>query len=370
MSEKTLKYGFTTGAAAAGAAKAAALHILKGPVEKIDIPSPANQRIKMLVKESRTADPGLGLACVVKDAGDDAPYDITHGLEIWSQVNLTDDARVVVLGGEGVGIVTKPGLPVGIGEPAINPAPRQMIEDALREVLPPGRGAEVTVSVPMGNNAAQKTLNSKLGIIKGISILGTTGIVTPKSLRAYRASLLQQIDVAMALGHKEIVLVPGNIGEKLAKQILEAPSDAVVQMGDYTGYMLKGAAKKGIEQIIMLGHPGKLVKIAASIFNTHHRVGDARMEVIAAHAGAEGAGKELVESILIGNTTETAVQLLKDAGLLHQTFNRIAKQISAKAAERIESKFKVRTVIVSLEGEVIGADTDVKHVKVETGKKS
>ena len=149
--------------------------------------------------------------------------------------------------------------------------------------------------------------------------------------------------------------------------MLDVPNDAIVQTGDYVGYMIKGAVKKGVEEIIFVGHPGKLVKVAAGIFNTHHKVGDARMEVIAAYAASAGADKELVNAILKGNTTEEAVDLLRKAGILKETFQRIAEQITLKATERVEGKAKVGTVIVALDGEVVGADIPLKKTRVESG---
>ncbi len=281
---RVLRYGNTTGACAAAAAKAALIALLGHPVDRVGVPSPVGVRFEILVKESKRLDENTGKAIVVKDAGDD--IDATDKLEISALVRLTDDGKVTIRSGRGIGIVTKPGLPVPIGEAAINPMPKRMIEQSVQEVLPPGKGAEVTLDIPEGEKVAAKTLNSKLGIMGGLSVLGTTGIVKPLSMEACRRSLVPQIDVALSAGFERVFFVPGNIGERITKQLFNPPEDAIVQMGDFVGYMLDKAKEKGVKEILFLGHPGKLAKVAAGIFNTHHKVADARNEVVAAHAGA------------------------------------------------------------------------------------
>ncbi|MCP8304761.1 MAG: cobalamin biosynthesis protein CbiD [archaeon] len=352
--QKMLRYGITTGTCAAAAAKAAVLTLLGNSVDKVVVPSPLGLRIEIPVKECKRISDYTAVATVIKDAGDD--IDVTNGLEIFATVSLTEDKKIIIKGGKGVGIVTKPGLPVPVGEPAINPIPRRMIEDAIKEVLPSNNGAEAVISIPRGENVAKKTFNVKLGIIKGISVLGTTGIVKPLSIEAYKSSLVSQINIAVAKGYEHIILVPGNIGEKLARKILQAPDDSIVQTGDFVGYMLKKAVDKGIKEITLFGHPGKLVKVTAGIFNTHHKSGDARREVIAAYAGASGADTATIQTILQSNTTEEIIKLLKHKKLLHVTFNKIAEQISLRSMERIENEAKVSTILVSLDGTVVGLD--------------
>jgi len=355
---RVLRYGITTGACAAASAKAALITLLNKPVDRVGIPSPIGIRFEILVKESRKLSENTAVAYVIKDSGDD--IDITNKLEISATVRLTDDGKIVIKGGNGIGIATKPGLPVSIGEPAINPIPRKMIEDAIKEVLPPGKGVEVLLSVIGGERIAEKTLNPKLGVIGGISILGTTGVVKPLSMDAYRRSLISQIDVAIAQGYERIFITPGNIGERLAKQVFKVSEDAIIQTGDFMGYMLNKAVEKGVKEIIILGHPGKLVKLAAGIFNTHHKVGDARKEVIAAYAGANGANKELISMILQSNTTEEIIELLKQNDLLQPTFNEIAKRISLRSMERIENKAKIGAILVSLDGNILGMDENAR----------
>lgn len=358
---RVLKYGNTTGACATAAAKAALITLLHDPVDKVGIPSPLGVRFEILVKECRKLTERTAVAHVIKDAGDDV--DVTDNLKISATVKLTDNGQIVIKSGEGIGIVTKPGLPVSQGEPAINPTPRKMIREGIREVLPNGKGVEVTISVPQGEKVSQKTLNPKLGIIGGISILGTTGVVKPVSKEAYKRSLEPQIDVVIAQEYSRIILVPGNIGEKWAKQILEVPEDVIVQTGDYIGYMLDKAVEKGMKEIMIFGHPGKLVKLAAKVFNTHHKVADARMEVIAAYAGSVGADTKQINRMLQSNTTEEAMELLNKSNLLRSTFDKIAGKICSSALERVENKAKISAVMVSLSGDIVGVNGNLRSMK-------
>ena len=211
-----MQYGITTGATAAAAAKAAAIAITHEPVDHVVIPTPIGLRFEIPVKSSKRLSGDSAQAVTVKDAGQD--IDATDKMEITATVKLTEDGKITIKSGEGVGVVTKPGLQVPIGEGAINPVPRAMITDAIKEALPQGRGAEIIISAPQGANIAKKTMNDKLGVKGGISILGTTGVVKPLSLEACRRSLVPQIDVAIARGYKRIIMVPGNIGERIAKE--------------------------------------------------------------------------------------------------------------------------------------------------------
>ena len=361
VTRRVLRHGNTTGACSAAAAKAALIAILNEPVDRVGVPSPFGIRFEILVKESKKIADDTGVATVVKDAGDD--IDATDKLEISATVKLTDDGKISIHSGKGIGVVTKPGLQVPIGEAAINPVPRRMIEESVKEVLPAGKGAEVTLNIPEGEKVAAKTLNPKLGIIGGLSVLGTTGVVKPLSMEACRRSLVPQIDVAVSAGFERVFFVPGNIGERIAKKLFKPKEDAIVQTGDFVGYMLDKAAEKGVKEIVFLGHPGKLAKVAAGIFNTHHKVADARNEVIAAHAGAVGAGSAVVTSILQANTTEEAITLLKKVGLSEQVFDRIAERVSQRVSERTQHKIKVSVILVSLDGEVLGVDTNARSLE-------
>lgn len=355
------RYGITTGACAAAAAKAALLTLIAKPPEHVSVPTPMGLRLEVQVEGCERLSSESASAWVIKDAGDDA--DITHGLKIVATVKLREDGEIIIKGGKGVGTVTKPGLSVPVGEPAINPVPRMMIEKAVQEVLPQGKGVEVIIEVPDGEKLADKTFNPKLGIVGGISILGTAGVVKPYSVKAYKRSLTPQIDVALACGHKCLFMVPGNIGARFAKQLFKAPEEAIIQTGDFVGYMLRKAAEKGAEKIILLGHAGKLVKLAAGIFNTHHRVGDARLEVIAAYTGVAGASPQLLDRILKANTAEEAAELLKEADLARQVFNLIAEKVRNRCMAKTDGKVEVGVIILSLSGEILGISKNIERVE-------
>ncbi len=353
-----LKYGITTGATAAAAAKAATIAALKEPVERVVIPTPIGLRFEVPVKSSRKLSEDSAEAIAVKDAGED--IDATDKMEIVAIVKLTDDGKITIKSGAGIGIVTKAGLQVPIGEGAINPVPKAMITEAVKEVLPGGKGAEILISAPEGANITKKTMNDKLGIKGGVSILGTTGVVKPLSLEACRRSLVPQIDVAIARGYKRILFVPGNIGERIAKQQFGVPEDAIVQTGDFVGYMLDKAVEKGIKEIILLGHSGKLVKLAAKIFNTHHKVGDSRNEVIASYAGAAGADTKSIRQLLEANTTDEATEILRQSNLIEATYDRIAERVHQRVSDRVENKIKISVVIVAMDGKVLGMDQNAR----------
>jgi cobalt-precorrin-5B (C1)-methyltransferase len=356
-----LKYGITTGASAAAAAKAAVITLTGGCVERVVIPTPIGIRFEIPVKSCKKLDGETATATVVKNAGED--IDVTNGIDITATVKLTDDGKITIKKGMGVGTVTKPGLQVPVGEAAINPVPQKMITDAVKEALPPGKGAEVTVTVPEGEQIAEKTLNAKLGIVGGISILGTTGVVKPLSLEACRRSLVPQIDVAVAHSYARVFFVPGNIGERITKQLFKVPDDQIVQTGDFVGYMLEKAAEKGVKEIVFLGHSGKMVKLAAGIFNTHYKMGDARNEVIAAYAASEGADAKTVNAILSANTTDESTVLLSKANLARPTYDKIAKRIHARLAERTQNKIKFSIIIVSMDGKILGMDENARSLE-------
>ncbi|NOZ59152.1 MAG: cobalt-precorrin-5B (C(1))-methyltransferase [Euryarchaeota archaeon] len=354
---KKLRKGFTTGTCAAAAAKAATLLLRGERRERVSIALPSGERVSLGVAQLEMRE-GVARACVVKDAGDDP--DVTHGALICAEVRRRSGREVVIGGGRGVGVVTKPGLAVPVGEAAINPVPREMIRRAVREAMPEG-GVEVLIEVPRGKELARRTMNPKLGIKGGISILGTSGRVEPWSESAFMRSLVPQIDVALAAGFTEVVLTPGRIGEKNALR-RRVPEDAVVQCGNYVGYMLEQCAERGIEGVLLFGHVGKLVKVAAGIFHTHSRVADARLETLAAYAAEGGAPQELVAKLLRSATAEEAVSLLLSGGFAG-VLNRIAERASLRAGERVEGKLKTGTILINLKGEVVGSDAGARRIR-------
>jgi cobalt-precorrin-5B (C1)-methyltransferase len=211
----------------------------------------------------------------------------------------------------------------------------------------------VEISVPAGEKLAEKTLNPKLGIMNGISILGTTGIARSMNEESYRRSFKLQLDVALAEGYEKLIFVPGNIGEKIAKQILPVEDDQVIQMGNFPGYMLREAAEMNVKHIILLGHAGKLVKLAAGIFNTEHQIADGRKEVIASHAALNGAKQEVVHGVFHSNTTEEMMEILEQENLLKETFTSIARSIKERCQEIFPGKLDV--IIVKMDGTVLNS---------------
>jgi cobalt-precorrin-5B (C1)-methyltransferase len=359
-----LRTGVTTGACAAAAAKAATLTLRGGAVRAVMIKCPTGEQIEIPIEKCEVIGPSSARAIVVKDSGDDDRYDVTHGIEIIASVTLQDGTGVVVKGGEGIGIVTKPGLQVPIGEPAINPVPKMMIIESVKEVIAPNVSAEVLISVPEGNKIANRTYNPRLGIVGGISILGTTGIVRPRSVSAFIATLVAQIDIAVAQGHQRLILVPGNIGEKIARTLLKTSTDEVIQTGDYIGYMIKKAVEKGVREIILLGHAGKLVKLAAGIFNTNYRVADARREVVGAYAAMVGAPRDAIESIMHANTTDEMADTLQRLKLSEATFNLIANSIKERVVQRTSNRIKAYILLVSYDGRILGTDSEARGLDI------
>lgn len=289
-----------------------------------------------------------GTAWVVKDAGDDP--DVTHGLAIGARVEETP-GLFAVHGGLGVGTVTLPGLPISPGEPAINPVPREAILGELRRRFP--AGATATISAPGGEVLAKKTLNPRLGIVGGISILGTTGRVEPWSVEAMRDSLVPQLDVALAQGRTELTFVLGSKGRRLA---VDAGTDErdVVETANELGWMLDRAAERGVARVTLRGHVGKLVKLAAGIFDTHSRVADARLVTLAAYAGAGGVPAEEIRIILGMTTADLAAGHLLELGR-----GDVLAEVASAAAEACRERYglPVDVVLLDREGVVLATSS-------------
>lgn len=361
--DKNLRWGYTTGTCAAAAAEAALVKLLLGEsLAEAPVELPGGGILQVPIK-SVSIDGQCARAEVVKDAGDDP--DVTHGISIFAEAILLPGGDIEITGGRGVGRVTKPGLAVPVGEPAINPVPRQMIVQAARKVLPYGTGARITISVPAGETLAGKTLNGRLGIVGGISILGTSGIVRPMSEEAYLDSLIPQIDQALALGHKVMVLTPGGMGANKAKE-LGFPEDAIIQTSNFIGAMLKECSLRQVEGILLFGHIGKLIKVAAGVFHTHSRVADARRETLAAHAAMCGAPRELILKIMELNTVEASIELMQEHGLM-KVYESIAQWASKRALEAAGDKVRVGTVVYALTGEILGYDHEALSLGRELG---
>lgn len=353
MNKKSQELGITTGTAATAAAVASILH-LKGEndIRRVAIDAPYG-KLEVDIKGVEKLSENKARASVIKRPYNDP--DVTVNIDIIATVQLNKSSKIIIRGGEGVGKVTKPGLPVPPGESAINPTPKKMIKENIKKYLSPGEGATVEISVPEGRRVAKKTMNPRLGIHGGISILGTTGIARPMSSKAYKVSLACQIDIAASRGWKELVFVPGNIGEKIAKKYFKSiEEDRIIQMGNYPGYMLKIAAKRRLKRIILLGHAGKLIKISAGIFNTKNSVADGRREIITAHAALNNAPKSLLVEIFNKRTVEEMITELDHAGLTQPVFDSIASSIREKCQERYSIDFDV--LIFNLKGRILNTN--------------
>ncbi len=354
------KSGFTTGSCAAGAAKAACLSQRDHwQGSEVDIPLPGGQRLSLLVKSCEKVDGNVSRVGIIKDAGDDP--DITHGIEIQASVRvLTNCGDVVIRGGQGVGVVTKKGLQVPVGESAINPVPRQMIQAAVREVFPKEE-VEVVIEVPQGEEIAHKTLNPRLGIVGGISILGTTGIVRPMSEEAFKTSILPELDQAIAYGHQAVILTPGHYGFRAATEQLGVPAEAIIQMSNFVGFLLEEAAFRKIEKVILFGHIGKLIKVAGGIFHTHTHVADARMEILLAHAALAGVPVQRLKELAEFPTTEgAATELIAEGweGLLFE----LAHRASLRAMDHVHGQIQIGTVFTLLNGEMVAWDDQAEKI--------
>lgn len=282
---KRLRSGYTTGACAAAAAKGAVLLLLgKKPVTVVDIPFPSGKRVSFTTTRCcwRNGQKTAASCSVIKDAGDDP--DVTNGAEIIATVHLQvsafpQDTALTIVGGEGVGTITKPGLALPVGAPAINPVPLQMIEQAVSEathsarVVFPGKKLVVTISIPGGEELANKTLNKRLGILGGLSVLGTTGIVVPVSAEAWTATISAAMDVARECGVKELVLSTGRTSERAVEEHYGFPEEAYVMMGDYLEFSLKQAAERGFAKIHLAAMWAKMLKGALHTPQTHVRHG-------------------------------------------------------------------------------------------------
>jgi cobalt-precorrin-5B (C1)-methyltransferase len=342
--------GYTTGSCAAAAAKAALLLLAEGLTAKsVEIPLPGGQRLCLPVDHVQRTDEGAE-ADVRKDAGDDP--DVTNGLLIKACVAWIEGSDVEFAAGDGVGTVTKPGLAVPPGEPAVNPGPRRMIRGAVREVTP--RGVRVTISIDGGRELAAKTFNPRLGVAGGLSILGTTGIVRPFNCSALRESLRCALNVAVAVGIRAPVFVPGHIGERAARTHFRVAPEQIVEVGNEWGFALDEAARHPFAGLLALGHPGKLAKLTAGGWDTHSgRSGSATPIVAQMHAallGRPAAEAPTVEGIF------TALDAEKR--------RRLGDSLAAAVKEAIEvrtgRRFAIAAVLIDLGGRILGSSGDLK----------
>lgn len=322
---KRLRCGYTTGSCATAASKAATYMLYNDEtLDSITINTPKGIDINIKINSIEKGE-NYVLVSVIKDGGDD--IDVTNGLEIFAKAEKREKG-FELKGGEGVGKVTKPGLFVKQGEPAINPVPRTMIESAVGEVLPKEKGVCITIIVPKGKEIAKKTFNPRLGIEDGISILGTTGIVYPMSEEALKESIRVEIN-QKSIGRDTLVLTFGNIGERCAiAQGFDKEEIAIIS--NFVGFGLECCVQKGIKKVILVGHIGKISKIAYGCFNTHSRVSDVRLEVIGLELALLGYDIEFVKRVMEEKTSEGAVKFLGEG------FEELYKNIGEKVKKRME----------------------------------
>ncbi|MEM4241785.1 MAG: cobalt-precorrin-5B (C(1))-methyltransferase [Candidatus Nitrosotenuis sp.] len=358
MSEKPqgkLRTGFTTGTCAAAAAKAALVAIIsQKKVETVEVLLPKEKKLSINIS-SCSFDFTTAKCSVIKDGGDDP--DVTHGAEIVVDLQLTDNANHIEIdGGQGVGRVTKPGLGLQIGSAAINPIPRKMIIENLtlvgNEILKKN-GIKVTISVPSGEEIASKTDNPRLGIIGGISILGTTGIVIPYSTASFAAAIRQSIDVTLAMKDDTVVLTTGGRSEEFAKKYISLPEHCFVQMGDFAGYTIEQCAKKGIKKACVAGFIGKLTKIAMGVKQTHVKGSKVDMEFLAKIASDCGAPDEVIKQIKNANTARHVQEIVTKYNV-KGFFSEICTHVYKQMRTHSDNKVELDVILFDFDGSILG----------------
>lgn len=368
QNKRKLRTGYTTGACAAAASKAATMILLhKTGIKSVEIPFPDGSRVTFNIHKY-SIKPDSVLVSVIKDAGDDP--DITNGAEIIAEVSIIQDSQIsetespqiFIIGGKGVGIVTKPGLAVSIGEPAINPVPRKMITEAVKEVLSsveiPIPNIQVKISVPNGEELAKKTLNARLGIIGGISILGTTGIVKPISDEAWTSTIKISMDVAKAIGHSEIVLSSGRSSERIHQEKYKLPEECYVMMGDYVEFSLLEAKNHKFNRIHLCVQWAKMTKIAMEVPQTHVRYGAVEPDDVANFLSELNEQfKHIIyqEGDYKFNTVREIFTLINDNLTGNEQIDLFSKVcgMAKQYAENITQGIPVQVYLASYEGDII-----------------
>ena len=345
---KKLRLGYTTGSCAAAAAKAAAVMLLTGRrLETVALLTPKGIRLELEVREVETG-PGYVSCAIAKDAGDDP--DVTDGALIFARVSRREEPGIVIDGGPGVGRVTKPGLDQPVGAAAINSVPRRMIRENLEEVCALADwsgGLEAVISVPEGERLAKKTFNPRLGIVGGISVLGTSGIVEPMSDGALVGTIRAELSQRRAAGDRYVLLTPGNYGSEFIRDGLGLDPALAVQTSNFIGDALDLCRELGFSGALLVGHVGKLVKLAGGMLNTHSRWGDCRMEILAAHAGAAGAPPERLGALLECAACDDALRILREAGVYRETLERLTRRAAFHLSARAGEDLEVGTVLFS-----------------------
>ena len=348
---KTLREGFTTGSCAAASALASCLWQAEGEC-------PA--RVKIIVPEGREYRPEIRplfpfRCAVIKDAGDDP--DLTDGCEVWAEASVRkENGPVAFRAGEGVGVVTLPGLKIPVGEAAVNPVPRKMIEEAVRSVFP-HQAITVTIGITGGRELAQKTFNPRLGIQGGLSILGTTGIVRPMSEEALTETIRLEMSQYRTFGAEAIGLVFGSQGETALKAL--RPALPCVQMSNFVGVSLDFAAELGFRSVLLAGQPGKLVKVSGGSMQTHSQYGDGRREPLCAWLALRGAPTALLQAIMDSTTLDGVIPVIREAGW-EAVWTDLCHAASRYASARVHGSLQVDVLMMDGQGRILGEWRDRK----------
>lgn len=348
-----LRSGLTTGSCATATSLAAALLLLGGKAcDAVQITLPKGKQVQMRLEFCRLVD-NCAEAGTIKDGGDDP--DVTHGAVVFARVGRVDAPGVRFMAGPGVGTVTRPGLVLGVGEPAINPVPRRMISEhlqALAEELGYRGGFKVTIGVEGGEALALKTMNPRLGILGGLSILGTSGIVRPFSCAAYIASIHQGIDVATTNGYMHIAACTGNASEDTMRRVYQIPDIALIEMGDFVGAVLKHLRKVPVDKLSLCGGFGKISKLAAGHMDLHSRHSSIDLPQLARWAAAVGANETLQQQILEANTSQQALALSAAAGV--PLGDAVCQHALAFARSVVPAQVQVEVFAIDRQGGIVG----------------
>ena len=339
---KKMRYGYTTGSCATGASKAGAIMLLSNKkINHIKIDTPKGWELNLTINNVEV-NSEFAICSIVKDSGDDP--DITNGMSLFAKVSKCKSG-INITGGVGVGRVTKSGLSIAVGESAINPVPLKMIKKELQETFELynyKEGMNVVIYIPEGEELALKTFNPKLGILGGLSVIGTTGIVEPMSEEAFKESLALELKMIKTT---KLVLVPGNYGRDycLNKNI---KSEIILKTSNFIGYMFEQVCKYDITDVLFVGHIGKLIKVAGGIFHTHSRVSDARLDILVSHLVRVDATNKQLRHVLSCNTTEEAVNYIYEENL-EKVFDLIVESIKFRVQSHIYDKYNVEVVLFS-----------------------
>ncbi len=348
---RKLRYGYTTGSCAAGAAKGAALMLLSGEeVGEVEVMTPKGILLRLEVVDVRRGPESVRCA-VRKDGGDDP--DVTDGILVYAEVSYGEEEgeRVWIDGGAGVGRVTKPGLEQPVGAAAINRVPRQMIRDNVLEVCSQAGytgGLRAVISIPEGEALAKKTFNPRLGIVGGISVLGTSGIVEPMSEQALIDTIRVEIRQKLAGGTEYLLIVPGNYGIDFLEEYGHGLRlEDAVKCSNFVGEALDAAVEFGAKGVLLAGHIGKFVKLAGGIMNTHSHNADARMELLTVHAALLGAPVSLLSRMMESVTTDDALQYLKEAGRMEAVMERLMERMEFYVNQRVQNRLELGVITFS-----------------------